>query len=69
MNWRDIILWLAMLLFLGGLYWLRQIHMMRVDFNSFFALLIAMSAAVVVIVWIVKPRDVGDGGEGGGGGN
>ena len=67
MNWRDLTLWLVMLLFLAGLYWLRQTHMMRVDFNTFFALLIAMCAAIVVVVWVVKPRNAGDSDEGGSG--
>lgn len=57
MNWRDLCLWAALALFLGGLYWLRTTHMIRVDFNAFFAILVAMSAAVVVLAWIVKPRD------------
>ncbi len=64
MNRRDAFLWLAMLAFIGGLYWLRTQHMMRVDFNTFFALLIAMSAAVVVIAWVVKPRNGGSDGNG-----
>lgn len=67
MNWRNITLWLVMLLFIGGLYWLRQTHMMRVDFNTFFGLLIAMSAAVVIIAWVIKPvaggGDAGDDGQ------
>ena len=56
MSARDIAMWVAFAGFIGGIWWMRQTYMMRVDFNLFLILLLALSAAVVVAAWAIGPR-------------
>ena len=56
MSARDIAMWVAFAGFLGGIWWMQQTYMMRVDFNLFVILLLALSAAVVAAAWAIGPR-------------
>lgn len=56
MSGRDIAMWAVFAAFLAGIWWMRQSYMMRVDFNLFVILLLALSAGVVAAAWATGPR-------------
>lgn len=56
MSGRDIAMWAVFAAFLGGIWWMRQSYMMRVDFNLFVILLLALAAGVVAAAWAIGPR-------------
>ncbi len=55
MNRSDLFVWASLVAMLGGLYWLRAEQLIRFDFNLFAFAILAMSAGVVLVVWIVRP--------------
>ena len=57
MRLRDVVMWLAMAGMVAGLYWLHTVHMIRTNFNLFLTAVIAMSAAITIAAWLIRPQD------------